>query len=739
MGRALKYLLFLLGGIVALVVVATVSFLLLFDANDFRDRIAEETRRATGRELVIEGDLDVTLFPWLAVSVGSTRLGNAPGFGDEPFASFEAARLSVRLLPLLLRREISVGTAELDALRLNLAVAANGRSNWDDLLEAGEAAPEGDEAAASGGVFDIASIEVNDAALYYRDAQTGDRYELTKVNMRSGRVAPGDPIPLSGELAFAAEPAGLSGTVELETVALFDTDAAKVVLDDLSVDSVIEGLTDAPATIELRAPAIVAETGKQVLSAGSIEASVFGVDIEAQVEPFSYAGTPEPVATVTVDRFSLKSLMQRLGAEVPPTADPGALERLALSARAAVSEQTIALTDVRMELDDTTLTGRLTLPRTESGMMRFDFVADTINLSRYMAPADESAAASGDEVPVEIPVELIRALNAAGTLKLEEGFLGDLRFTNVNLGLDSRGGRLRLHPVTAELFEGSYSGDVRVDASGELPAVSVNEQVTGVRLGALVAAMFEQENVTGTIEGSFVLAGRGADLDAIRRDLDGSIELELDDGALEGVDVWYELRRARALFRKEEPPAVQRPVRTEFSNIRAAGPVTDGVFDNNELSAELPFMRLTGKGQVDFAAATMDYRLDARVLDKPELRQAATEAELADLTQVVIPLRISGPLTGPRVAPDLEGLVRARARQAVEEKKEELKGRVLDELLGGRDRQQAPAEPAQEESTGDGTGDAGSGPAPEPEAEPEEEKNLEEQLKETVLKKIFEG
>ncbi|MGB5345261.1 MAG: AsmA family protein, partial [Woeseia sp.] len=132
MNRLLKILLIVVAGFVTLLVVAAVALMLLFEPNDFRDGIAEEVKKATGRDVTIEGDLSVSLFPWFAVEVGKTRMSNASGFGDTPFASFDSARLSVRLLPLLFKREITVSKAELDALRLELAVNAQGVSNWDD-------------------------------------------------------------------------------------------------------------------------------------------------------------------------------------------------------------------------------------------------------------------------------------------------------------------------------------------------------------------------------------------------------------------------------------------------------------------------------------------------------------------------------------------------------------------------------------------------------------------------------
>ena len=54
----------------------------------------------------------------------------------KPFAEFDRAKLSVRVLPLLLRQEVAVGAAVLDALRLNLEVTNDGRSNWDDFASA---------------------------------------------------------------------------------------------------------------------------------------------------------------------------------------------------------------------------------------------------------------------------------------------------------------------------------------------------------------------------------------------------------------------------------------------------------------------------------------------------------------------------------------------------------------------------------------------------------------------------
>jgi len=246
------------------------------------------------------------------------------------------------------------------------------------------------------------------------------------------------------------------------------------------------------------------------------------------------------------------------------------------------------------------------------------------------------------------------------------------------LGLNANNGDMRLHPISADFFDGKYNGDVRINATSGTPVLSVNENISDVSLGSLAKAMFGQENITGSINGSFKLDGKGDDLATIQRSLSGSMSMELLDGTWEGTDVWYELRRARSLYKQEPAPEPELPPRTRFSNVTATGPVTNGVFRNDDLLAELPFMQLTGKGSVDFAAAKVDYRMTARILDKPEFAQGASEQELEEFTEAVIPLRITGPLANPSIKPDVEEMLK-------EEVKEKITERLLDELLGGDD------------------------------------------------------
>ena len=717
MGRFLKFALILVAGLAGILVIAAVSLVLFFDPNDFRDRIASAVKESTGRDLVV-GDIDLKVFPWLAVELGPTSLGNADGFSADSFLSFESASLSVRIMPLILRQDIAVGTASLDGLTINLEVLDNGTSNWDDLAEGGDDdnQAEGD-GERSDATFDVANIQVTGANVAYADAAAGSTFAINNFSFQTGRIAADTPFGLEAEFDFASTPGDLAGQVAMRATMTIAEGVAQISMQDLNVSGSADGVIDGPADFNFDARQFQVDTVTQTFDPGEMDLMVLGVAIAANVEPFSYSESPRPVAEVSVPEFSLKTLMQTLGIEPPQTVDPGAMSRVAFSARAAVTESDLQFSSMTMSLDDSAMTGSLSLPLASDGAIGFDLEVDSIALDGYMAPA------AGDEAPtdsssadVEIPAELIRALNVDGEFRIVRATLTGMEFSNLTVGVSASDGRLRLNPLSADFYDGGYNGDVRIDVSGSSPALSLNERIENVSVGALMRDLFEVDDVTGTFNGQFELSGSGQTVSAIQQDLDGTMSIELADGAWEGTDVWHKLRSARALYRQEPVPEPTLPARTEFTSVTATGVVIDGVFTNDDFLAELPFLQLTGGGQVNITSNEVDYTMQVRVLDRPEFMAGATAEELEDFTETVVPVKITGLLSAPDVRPDIEGIFRARVEETIEEKKDELRDELLNRLLGS---------PEPEEG--------------DPDAVPEEEEDPEEKLKRDLLKKLFEN
>jgi AsmA protein len=149
------------------------------------------------------------------------------------------------------------------------------------------------------------------------------------------------------------------------------------------------------------------------------------------------------------------------------------------------------------------------------------------------------------------------------------------------------------------------------------------------------------------------------------------------EGALNGVDLWYELRRARALVQAEAAPARTGPERTLFNTLSDSGNLDKGVLRTDDLSIETDYLRVHGKGTLDLGTQAVDYNLVATLYKLPP---EGAGSELADLKAADIPFTVRGSLDNLTVRPDLKELAKARVRQEVNKKLEEKSGELQKKL-----------------------------------------------------------
>ena len=68
--RALKLVGILVGGLVVLLIVLLLAVRLFVNPDDYKDRIAQEVKSSTGRELTLSGPIKLSVFPWIALELG---------------------------------------------------------------------------------------------------------------------------------------------------------------------------------------------------------------------------------------------------------------------------------------------------------------------------------------------------------------------------------------------------------------------------------------------------------------------------------------------------------------------------------------------------------------------------------------------------------------------------------------------------------------------------------------------
>ena len=160
MSKAIRFIGLGLGGLILLIVIAMIVLPMVIDPNQFKGQIAAAVESNTGRQLAIEGDLGLSVFPWLGLEIGATSLANAAGFSDRPFAKVDTVQVRVKLLPLL-RKELQMDTVILKGLQLSLETDAGGNTNWADLAGAGAAEEKpGEPAPAEAGKVALAGLAI---------------------------------------------------------------------------------------------------------------------------------------------------------------------------------------------------------------------------------------------------------------------------------------------------------------------------------------------------------------------------------------------------------------------------------------------------------------------------------------------------------------------------------------------------------------------------------------------------
>ena len=223
-----KILLGLVGGVILLLILATVLLPLIYDKEDLEKKIATEVFKQTGRELSIDGALDFSVFPWLAVEVSDLSLSNAEGFGDQPFAQISSARVGVALMPLF-RKQIAVDEITLDGLDLALAVNARGENNWDDLADGGEteSVQAKQDGASKFSSRRVAGLNIRDARIEFQDQQAGSHYLLSGFSMQTGALGDGKPVTLELTTLLEDLAAGDRVKADLAATVSIDPQAAR--------------------------------------------------------------------------------------------------------------------------------------------------------------------------------------------------------------------------------------------------------------------------------------------------------------------------------------------------------------------------------------------------------------------------------------------------------------------------------------------------------------------------------
>jgi uncharacterized protein involved in outer membrane biogenesis len=179
-----------IGGLLLLLLAAVAIAVHTLDLKSFIGPIQARVKEATGRELKVNGGIDLKISLEPKVVIDDVSLGNAPWGKAPQMITAKRVEVQVELLPLL-HRDLQVRSFSLIDPIIALETDGKGTGNWEFAKTAPETAASATPAGAvtSGGLF-VGDMSVVNGTLTYRDGETG---KLTTVGITELAVTARDP------------------------------------------------------------------------------------------------------------------------------------------------------------------------------------------------------------------------------------------------------------------------------------------------------------------------------------------------------------------------------------------------------------------------------------------------------------------------------------------------------------------------------------------------------------------
>jgi AsmA protein len=440
--RAIKILLAVAGVFVALVLIAVAVVAATFDPNDYKDVATDTFQARTGRTLVIEQDLRLSYFPWLAVETGGVTVGSAADFGGDaqPFLSATRVAARVKLVPLLSRR-IEVGTVELEGVTLNLARDAELRGNWQDLLDtlrsSADTAAAPVEPSAAAQSFAIEGVRIRDGNVYWRENTDQLRYSATGLSLTTGGIGTGEPLAFETALQFKDEVSATTIALAVSGVVAIADDGS-VTAQNANVAATMSARDGAPAReIQATATRIEFARAAQTVAVEGLSTETAGISATWQLTGTTMLDNPTLEGTVAIAPSELAAVFEQLQLSPPQGVDSSELGTLTGSAafRFRAEPSAIEVTNVRAEALGIELSG-------EGSLTGGNELAGHVAIAEFTP----NTAVQG-------------LLRAAVPPTVEVAALGALAIdTRFDTNLDT--GRAALRDLTAKVFGATIQGNL---------------------------------------------------------------------------------------------------------------------------------------------------------------------------------------------------------------------------------------------------------------------------------------
>lgn len=601
-----------------LVIILVLGVSLLFLPSDRIARLAaEQMQNATGRDVSITGDVSMTLWPVLGVSVGGLEIGNADWAEQGPMLAAENAAIGMDVMALL-RREIRITNIEATRPTIRLESRADGRASWIFTDASGEAQIETEVApdTRTPKAVWIENLSVIDATLIY-DAEGSDLVSYSNVDLTLDW-----PERLgAATLAAKLSPAGT----------------------DIDLRATIGGFAGfITGQVQPIAATVRAGNGSLALDGrGSTAGDVAG--------------------RLTLEMPDTDDFLTALGLPAPGL-QAGLGQSLNLSTQMTLtSDRVLSLRDLVVDLGANALAGAADISLNGTPQINAQLSAGALDLSGETGA--EASPEAGPAAPIgtgwpkdQIDASGLAAFNGEIALSADSIDLGQFKLGQTRALLRNDDSRMVFELREIAAYAGTVTGEFVMNNRSGL-SVGGKLFASGIDMQAVLRDAAGIERLTGAAEAEMSFLGSGSTVDAIMKSLSGKGAIQFGQGTILGLDL-DRLMRSGATGGGT----------TVFDSLGATWAIEGGVMRNDDLLLSLSNYEARGAGQVGLGDQNIDYTFT------PVALRANEDNGIA------IPVRMVGPWSDVSIRPDLEAAIDLNFSAEKERIKQQAKDVVREKL-----------------------------------------------------------
>ncbi len=683
-----------------IVVIALVSFIgllvvgyMMLDPNDFKQEISAIVKEKTGQELVISGNIEKSIYPNLGVNIGAVALKNPSGYEAENFAQLERVSVSISLMPLF-SGKIIADTVLLQGAKINLEKNGAGKANWEVLAQSakGDDKDKKDKQKDTSakeldtGKFQFEGMEIVDASLTFVDKQSGQKVVLDKINLTTELEELSKPFLVKFSAQMANEKPKATADFDLKTLVTLSKDLKQIKLEDLVAKLNADAPDILPTKLETQLQTEVdLDLAQMAVVVKDLKLKLLDLMLKANINAKNLAANPALDANIELARFNPRDLVKKLNIELPEMQGKDALSAIELKAAIVGTLKKLELKELKVILDQTNVDGNAVVNNLMDPATTFTLNVDKINIDNYLPPKSEKveqqqqvqAAAKKEKVDLEP----LRKLNLNGVINVGEVIVQNLKAENIKVTIKAKDGIIQANPVNADLYQGKLDANFKLDARTDNPKIAIKEKLIDFQAGPFTKDLMEKERISGNANVNADITAAGMDPEEVKKTLNGDVSFKFLDGAVKGINLGKMIREGQAVLRGGEASEQEQ---TDFAEISGTAKIVNGIVQNNDLKAQSPLLRVTGKGKVDLPQNQVDY---VAVVALVATSKGQGGKELMDLKKAPIPLKIKGDIAKPEIGLDFEEamkLVGEKKTQEVKDKVEKKLQEKVGDKLGGK-------------------------------------------------------